>query len=608
MWARAMWALLALEVVATLADLAFGPWGPRVHWEERFNARAGVQIACGHIDAVWAMQYRTFCGGCTAEAVMAAPLFLALGPVVKVWKVIPTLFHLGIVALGMVLARRAVDERAAVAWLVLMIGAPAFYRDLALTGWGNHAESTFFPFAAAAVVIWGRGRLHVQAIAGAIAGLGLWFCHTSAHALPAVAVVCLWTGRWRAVAAGAAVPLGLLPWWRYHQVDTAAKDWTRDWAGMLDAAPLDELWRWLAGDFLRAGLWPHDVPEVAGRISTEYPDTGVLPSVWWGALWLLAIAGMGLALAALRNRQSRSPSALLFGPLAFIGLLGAYWLRHDLWVEAPEDVTFASFNLRYRTPLVPMLMLCVTPLAAWRSGRWVVWPLVGGLALFGTGMRALQWDEFRQGHDGLQVYLADTRPDRTVPTGQPPQRRVQSQGRPQDVRAALEYLASHEDPLPECRADHLLETGRRIGLGAHHPEVLELAAQLELEPEQRRLVAEGIARHLVDEDGTPHNLESTLAALAGPLGDDVAHEVGRRANSIEHADPRMARGACERRAEEAVSLATSGGERSPGPLPSDACDGWDDGIGRGWARYVSCDDAPPRGQAAWSEACPRYRR
>ena len=98
MWARAMWALLALEVVATLVDLTFGPWGPRVHWEERFNARAGVQIACGHIDAVWAMQYRTFCGGCTAEAVMAAPLFLALGPVVKVWKVIPTLFHLGIVA------------------------------------------------------------------------------------------------------------------------------------------------------------------------------------------------------------------------------------------------------------------------------------------------------------------------------------------------------------------------------------------------------------------------------------------------------------------------------------------------------------------------------
>ena len=55
-----------------------------------------------------------------------------------------------------------------------------------------------------------------------------------------------------------------------------------------------------------------------------------------------------------------------------------------------------------------------------------------------TGMRVSQWDQLRTSHLGLQVYAADTRPDRTVPSGNPPQRRIESQGRPQDVEAALE--------------------------------------------------------------------------------------------------------------------------------------------------------------------------
>ena len=224
MWARAMWLLLAVEVLATVVDLCFGPWGPRVHWEERFNARAGVQLACGHGEALWRMQYRTFCGGCSAEAVMAAPLFTWLGPTVRVWKTIPVFFHLGIVGLGTFIARRATDERAAVAWLLLMITAPGYYRDLALTGWGNHAESTFFPLLAVALLVFGKGRLPVQLLAGAVVGLGVWFCHTSAHALPAVAVACLWTGRWRAIGAAAAVPAGLLPWWLYHRDRAPASD------------------------------------------------------------------------------------------------------------------------------------------------------------------------------------------------------------------------------------------------------------------------------------------------------------------------------------------------------------------------------------------------
>ena len=604
-----MWILLAVEVLATVADLCFGPWGPRVHWEERFNARAGVQLACGHADAVWAMQYRTFCGGCTAEAVMAAPLFTGFGPTVRVWKLVPVFFHLGITGFGALLARRAVDERAAVAWLLLMIGAPGFYRDLALTGWGNHAESTFFPLAAAGLVVLGRGRVPVQALGGAIAGLGLWFCHTSAHALLALGVLGLMMGRWRVLAAAAAFPVGMIPWYRYHQVDTQAKDWTRDWAGVLDPAPLDELWRWLAGDFMRAGLWPSGVPEVAGRISTDYPELGVVPTVWWGAFWVAALLGGLLGVIAVWRKQAHP--AALFGPLALLGLLLAYALRHDLWAETPEDLTFASFNLRYRTPLFPMLALCLTPLVAWRQAGVVVWPVVLGLAGLGAGMRTTQWDEWRSAHDGLSVFLADTRPDRTVPTGQPPQRRVQSQGRPQDVQAALTFLDNHEDPLVECRADHLAETGRRIGLGIEDPAVVALAeaafARTEGD-EDVRWLADGIARGLIDEDGVAPHLDVALVQMSPVVAEAVELAAGRRAYAVVHGSPLRARGACERRAELALSQATAGGEHSPSTWQTEDCIGWDEGIGRGWARFVSCEELPPAGEASWLSACAVYRR
>lgn len=617
MWARAMWLLLAAELVATVLDLNLGPWGPRVHWEERFNARAGVQVACGHIDALWSLQYRTFCGGCSAEAVMAAPLFRLFEPTVRVWKLVPVAFHLGIVGLGTYVARRAVDERGAVAWLVLAIGAPGFYRDLALTGWGNHAESTLFPLLAVALLLAGKGRLHVQLLAGAVTGLGLWFCHTSAHALGAVAVAAVLTGRWRSLACGLALPAGLTPWWLYHRERAMATDWTQDWAGMVDPAPAGELWRWLSGPFMRDGLWPTHITEVAGRISTHYPDMGWLPSGWWGLSWVLALLGAVLSLMAVRNRQAPSPAALLFGPLALAGLLLAYGLRHDLWGQTPEDLTFASFNLRYRSPLVPMLALSAVSLTAWRRGRWLAWPALLSLAIFGLGMRMSQWDQLRLSHAGLQVYAPDTRPDQTVPTGMPPQRRVQAQGRPQDVRAALDFLEDHEDPFQECRADHLLEVGRRIGIGSEEPEVLALthdAMGVVRAPQELRWLAEGIARTLIDEDGTDRGLAKSLPQLEPELAVAVAHAAGRRAYSAEHSHPGLKAGACERRAELAVSDATRGGERRPVDLSLDpTCDAeaWWPGIGSGWARFVGCSDsteAPPEAaQPRWQAECAIWR-
>ncbi len=96
------WLLLALAVEAALAggDLLWGTAG-RVSAEERYNAEAAVMVACGHLDRVWDLQYRPFCGGCTAEAILGAPLARWLGPTVGAWKLVPLGLHLAAVAAGL---------------------------------------------------------------------------------------------------------------------------------------------------------------------------------------------------------------------------------------------------------------------------------------------------------------------------------------------------------------------------------------------------------------------------------------------------------------------------------------------------------------------------
>ncbi|MEC7946540.1 MAG: hypothetical protein VX265_03170, partial [Myxococcota bacterium] len=191
--------LLVLGFGLDVADVVWGPWG-RMHWEELFNARAGVQLACGHWDAAPRLQYRNFCGGCTAEAVVAAPFFGLLGARVWVWKTLLSVLHLGIATAGSAVAWRAGGRWAGPAFAGLMLGAPGFYRELTHTGWGNHAESMLFPLVAVLVLVLAGGarwtRPPLLLVAGAVTGAGLWFCQTSAWALPVLVLGAVVVGRW----------------------------------------------------------------------------------------------------------------------------------------------------------------------------------------------------------------------------------------------------------------------------------------------------------------------------------------------------------------------------------------------------------------------------
>ena len=62
-------------------------------FEELLNARSAVLVACGHMDSVADLQYRSFCGGCTADALVGALPAWVSGGSVSGWKLVPLLFH-----------------------------------------------------------------------------------------------------------------------------------------------------------------------------------------------------------------------------------------------------------------------------------------------------------------------------------------------------------------------------------------------------------------------------------------------------------------------------------------------------------------------------------
>lgn len=646
-------ALLLLELLACGADLLLGPWG-RLHWEELFNARGGVFFACGHQEAAADLQYRTFCGGCTAEGLLAAPLFLRFGPTTLIWKLVPLGFHMLIAVFGAIAAalgaRRAqggAPEWAALAFVALTLGAPGFARDLALTGWGNHAESTAFPLVSVALLALAAPRwagLLPLALAGVVAGLGFWFCHTSAHALPALALGAALIGGWRAPAFFAGGILGAWPWWAYHQARPEALDYTFDWWGVFDLAPPSALYDWLFGPYLRAGLWPAD----------EYAAGPPWPTLWWLLSWAIGLYGLGLA--AMAGRRGNRALAW-FGPMSFAALILAYFLRHDLWSNLPDIYADATFNLRYRVPLVPMLALGGALAAGYAAGRARALVAAGivGLCAFGLSCRVSRWEAPKHHLLELRVFQHAGWPDRTVPTGLPPERMDRARGRPADLRAALDWLSAHEDPLADCRMAHMSELGRRLGIGldgevgaalpAWLPEALAAAST---EPERRQL-AEGLGRgltlpgdQLVVDVGDRLN---QIAAVDPAFSAEVGAAAGRLVapgwpaaddpDALASLDPRLRAGVCEgrgyawiearagivnwRSGAQPIAVAGPDDLRETGGICAATPAFWQ-GVGRSFARWAGCEapigarldsEAGPfatHANAGWSAACAALRQ
>ncbi len=316
-----LWALLALEVLFTVLDLLFGSLS-FVHPEERFNALAGLSLDLS--------PYRPWCGGCTTESLAAAPLFRLLGPTVLVWKIVPATLHLAMAAAGAAFAWKR-SPWAAVTWMALVLAAPPAWRELGLTGWGNHADSLVFPLAAAALLVWGRPWL-----AGVVVGLGAWFCTTTLLWVPGLLLL---DRRWLLT-----VPLG------------AAPMLLNGWAPPVAEAGLSEFSAWLSwivGPFATGAWWSDSASLLAGA-------------------WYAGLAGLALA----------SRDRLVVATLASFAALTLF--VPGAWAENREDWALRAFELRYRVPLLTSMMLGAA-LAPRALG------LLLPVLLVGLGVRAADW-------------------------------------------------------------------------------------------------------------------------------------------------------------------------------------------------------------------------
>ncbi len=616
--------LVMVELLASVLDLLWGPWAT-MHWEELFNARAGVQFACGHWDAADELQYRTFCGGCTAEGFLAAPFFRMFGPTVLLWKIVILGFHGAVLGAGAWLLVQLVSWRAGIAFVLLMAAAPGWYRELVHTGWGNHAESTAFPLLAAALLTaasfrdrWPRTGL--LWLAGAVTGFGLWFGQTSAWALPMLLLGAMVVGRAWSIVFGLGGAMGMVPWLLYYQDKPGATDATLDWWSGRQLSPPGALFDWLGGQWLLENIWE----------PTEYGDVSSVSMVYWWGLWVLAIlGGLRIFLPVFWGRPRVPLFPAAFAPVSLLVLIFVYVIRYDLWWNLPDPYVNAAFNLRYRTPLVPLLMLCASTAMGWpwrRQVTRVLVPLGGvGLVVMGISLRLGQWTEWRAASVNLGVYLHGGWPDKTVPLGNPPQPLRRMQGRPSDVSAAATWVNGHSDVLVDCRYDHIYELGRRVGIGAQDPDrsdIVPLAesgyAAVDSEGLEGRFFADALARGLMRDSGeqVPHIVTrlDELSRIPG-LDDAVGRGAGRRAarafapeRDDEHQqrlDQRVWAGVCEGRGEYHVKAITHDGRTAPDPsvprdlLAADAgtCRNNLDflrGVVFVWPRYVGC------GPSSWA--------
>lgn len=307
-----------------------------VDCEERFNAAHGAVLAHGHWDALLDLQYRRFCGGCTATAAAAGLVFSALPASFAAWKIVPIAVFAAIAAVGF----RGLwqTEGRVGAWLFALLCwlPPLNTVKLGLLAWGNHQEAGLWVL----LLLIGAGRAGGRLRLGLLAGFALWFGFSSVFAALALALGELGEGRRRGLLRFG-LGLGLAP-----------ALWGLQWA-LTHAHPFGHIYQpgeaipalSRAPEKLLTLLAPQ---QWAGLFGLPRPELGVP----LGGLWLLA-----LLVAALRSRSGLGRRAA-----AWLGLWGLIYLLVGFKLELlPWPAVASAAGLRYFGPLMP---LCWVVLAA----------------------------------------------------------------------------------------------------------------------------------------------------------------------------------------------------------------------------------------------------
>jgi|GEM_PF-6250330 len=395
---------LCLVVGAYLTQFAlyFFVDGARVADEELHTPSVTALLAAGYPMDLARLQYTSFCGGCTAETLMALPMFAAVGPSLAAWRMISLLAGGLILVAAYQFVLRVEGHRAAVCTALLLLLAPPYYRESAIIAFGSHFEVmglvmlALFPWLA----LIRHDRLRDAFLLGLCLGLAFWFSYSSAFAVPVlIGSWLLWRGRDLANRAGltrlatlsAGIFVGIIPLLWTQGTLRAARI-------LVNEAPLSVYGRSLSD--LLAG--PPSLTEKALSVfGPSYWASIFHPTISMDQPWPALLYGLAQALVVLlscgigwklwHTARSTPDSQLPFLPVAATSLL-VYLLLFLLFAPyrgpVPPPPPVPANGLRYLVPTVPLIALCGGPLLTHlfsAGGLQRNMSVALGSILFGTG-------------------------------------------------------------------------------------------------------------------------------------------------------------------------------------------------------------------------------
>jgi len=536
------WEFLVLALAYLLCSAVHILWDLHgaLHWEEALQPSAALLLADGFtLKQLVLYQHTPFCGGCTAEALLYLPLGRLLDGALVGWKLVPLAFGLAILALVYRCARVAGGRAAGLAAGAALVLAPSYYQLIRVRGWGNHCESAVFVLALLGLwVLWVRrgGRWLAFAI-GLVAGLGFWFCYSTAFALPVLALVALWVRPRRfLLGLGAGLPglaLGLLPWGAtqvaLRRLGVVAD--TLPWWSLYDTGLAGNLTPWSAlgvrvSDASGPTFWRLSVHAALG-------GAGVwVGFVVWAAFMSALLGCLVLGASWLRRRDTsdiRGSLALGAGALVVVHLV-LNWLVTPV-LCARTGLT-ESIALRYVSLSFPLLALCVGLAVGW------LWPrglrarvLAGALLAVTTGSGLVDLALSTSGAPQISrvARLSAAGPSRAF-CGRVPGVRVPAE---QPAQAFLDAAIRDAPGSPAARRLALFELGHGLGYRVISGGAQEWGAAVEgLADADRFAFLEGAACTLMSAMGTklrswqpgvgpPPVMGSLLAALGPEAGADL---------------------------------------------------------------------------------------
>ena len=432
-------ALVGMLVAVVQVLAVFNPRVVEVDHEEMFNAGQAWALLNGHALDLFRLQYREFCGGCTADALLAVPLFATLGPRWLVWKLVPIAYAVAAAVLGHRVLSRRVGPAAGWALVALFVLPPRTWLHLSLIGWGNHYEAGMVGVCGLLLVADALADHRASAGRWIAAGLALggavWIGFSGAFGVVAAGLCLLAMRRWRPLAwLSAGVALGLSPWLAQYLSAGQHPFVTIYEEG--ESVPLLTRIPHKLGTL----LYPRQLAALFG-----HPSPGLGHAAGW--LW----AGAAAVASGLAVRFGRTPGRVMGAGLAV--WTGIYLLVRFQVAEPPPPALAVPGSCRYAAPLFPLLfvLLAVGVGTLWHRGRQAVagallaGPLVVGLftrietvqapfpAPSAWTMHAVDWPYFRHQFS----YVVDMEKHRSPTTDDPFSLGAHAYGAARETASAL---------------------------------------------------------------------------------------------------------------------------------------------------------------------------